>query len=477
MTSAAQTFCPVASRKYVLVAAVIGSAMGFIDGTVVSIAIPAIRADLSASLGQMQWVNNAYMLTLSALILLGGAAGDRYGVVRLFGLGILLFVAASVACALAPNAEFLIAARGLQGIGAAAMVPGSLALISKAYPQAERGAAIGIWAAASAVTTALGPAVGGAVLSLDIPGIWRAIFAINLPIGAIAFALLWWRIPRDAPDTSEAPDYLGGLLATLGLGALAWAMTGRGGDGDGPALEHLLWFGSIGLMLTAAFLWVETRARRPMMPLRLFALPGFAAANALTFALYFALSAVLFFLPMTLVTGWGISEFQTILAFAPLSIFIGLLSSRFGRLADRIGPKPLIALGSLLAGLAFAGLALTVAAQDFWGQLLPLSALMGLGMALVVAPLSAAVMGAVAYHDTGAASGINNAMSRISGLFAVASMGGVAAYGYGQAGGMGSFGEFTQNAAAMNAGFALVAWWAAGLSLLSALIALVFLRR
>jgi EmrB/QacA subfamily drug resistance transporter len=461
----------------VLVAAVIGSAMGFIDGTVVSIAIPAIRVDLEASLGQMQWVNNAYMLTLSALILLGGAAGDRYGVVRLFGLGIVFFVGSSVACALAPSAEFLIFVRGLQGIGAAAMVPGSLAMISKAYPPEERGAAIGIWAAASAVTTALGPAVGGVILSLDIEGIWRVIFAINLPIGAIACALLWWRIPSDAPDTSDAPDYLGGLLATLGLGALAWAMTGQGGEGSAPGVGHLTLYGSLGLVLLAIFLWVERKATRPMMPLRLFTLPGFAAANALTFALYFALGAVLFFLPMTLVTGWGVSEFQTIIAFAPLSVFIGLLSSRFGRLADEIGPKPLIALGSALAGLAFMGLALTMHAQQFWLYLLPLSALMGFGMALVVAPLSAAVMGAVPEKDTGAASGINNAMSRVSGLFAVASMGSVAAFGYAQAGGEGSFGEFAQNAAAMNAGFALVAWWAAGLSFVSALIALVFLRR
>ncbi|TIW32040.1 MAG: MFS transporter, partial [Mesorhizobium sp.] len=215
------TFCPRTRRRYVLIAAILASALGFIDGSVLAIAMPALRENLGASLAEAQWISNAYALTLSALILAGGAAGDRFGLRRAFVTGIALFIATSLACALAPNAGVLIAFRAIQGVGAAIMVPGSLAIIAKAYPKKERGRAIGIWAAASALTTALGPVLGGLVLSTFGNGIWRAIFAINLPLGLISIYLLLAKVPADEPTEERSLDLGGAGLATLAFGLLA----------------------------------------------------------------------------------------------------------------------------------------------------------------------------------------------------------------------------------------------------------------
>src|SRR5688500_9564096 len=219
------TFCPHSRRRFVLIAAILASALGFIDGSVVSIAIPAIRADLGATLADAQWISNAYALTLSALILAGGAAGDNFGLRRTFVAGIVLFVVASLACAAAPGAASLIVARAVQGIGAAIMVPGSLAIIAKAYPKKERGRAIGIWAASSALTTALGPVIGGVLLSSFDDSVWRWIFAVNLPLGGLAIYFLAAKVPADAPGATRALDLGGAALATASLGALAYGFT------------------------------------------------------------------------------------------------------------------------------------------------------------------------------------------------------------------------------------------------------------
>ncbi|MEL6583615.1 MAG: MFS transporter [Pseudomonadota bacterium] len=461
MSEAAATFCPVERRRFVLIAAILASAMGFIDGSVVSVAIPDIRANLSASLTEVQWINNAYMLTLSAFILVGGAAGDRFGTVRVFQFGVALFVVASVLCALAPTTETLIAARALKGFGAAIMVPGSLAIISKSYPPAERGAAIGTWASASAITTALGPVLGGTLLSFGDESAWRLIFAINLPIGALVLWMLIFKVPNDSPHSDAPPDFAGAAMITLSLGLLAWALSG------GP-----LWAAPLGLIALVVFLAVEGRQTHPMMPLALWRTPGFAAANALTFFLYFALSSALFFLPMTLVTGWGLTELETVIAFLPLTIFIGLLSPRMGALADRLGPRPLLTLGTFTVAVAYAAMATGLPFQNFWLGIVGALSLAAFGMAMVVAPLSAAVMGSVGEDDSGAASGINNAMSRVAGLLAVAAMGPVAAWAAG-----GDFGGDTATAANMNAGLAAVLYVAAALSLLSSVIAWFGLRR
>ncbi|MFP4304295.1 MFS transporter [Rhodosalinus sp.] len=452
-----------------LTAAILASALGFIDNSVVAIALPAIRDSLGASLSQAQWINNAYMLPLSALILAGGAAGDRFGLVRVFGVGIAVFLLGSAATALAPTPETMIAARALKGLGAAAMVPGSLALVARAYPRAERGRAIGLWAAASALTTAGGPVIGGLILSAGADWTWRLVFALNLPLGALA---LWMLATRSQPDPGrpDAPvDWAGAALATGGLFTLAWGLTR---PGQWP-------LAAAGLVILGVFVFWQARAPAPMMPLALFRSRAFSAANGLTFALYFALSTMLFYMPMALIGGWGVSEAAAAAAFAPLALLVGTLSGLAGRIADRIGPAPPIVAGALTAAAGYAALALTAPEANYWGRALPALGVVGLGMAMLVAPLSAAVMGAVEDAQAGAASGINNAVTRMAGLIAVAAMGGVAAAAYGAAGGPASFGETSAAAGhldATNAALATLAWTGCTLALGAAIIAWLGLR-
>lgn len=430
------SFCPQRSRRYVLFAAILASALGFIDGSVLAIAMPVLRANLGASLVEAQWISNAYALTLSALILAGGAAGDRFGLRRAFVAGIAMFVIASIACALAPNAPMLILFRAIQGIGAAVMVPGSLAIIAKAYPKNERGRAIGIWAAASALTTALGPVIGGLVLSSFGSGIWRAIFAINLPLGALAIWLLLAKVPADAPSQHRGLDLGGAALATLAFGAMAYGLTAMSASGGEAGMVNLAAF-VLGLAALAAFLVWERRQREPMVDLGLFRIAAFTGANVATFFLYFALSAVLFYLPMLLIAGWGLSTAEAGFIFLPLSAAIALLSGPVGKWSDRTGPRLPIACGSFVVGIAFSGLAVLAGSgfKGFWTGVFPLMVVMGLGMALVVSPLSTAIMTAVEDKDTGAASGINNAIARLAGLMAVAALGAVASLVYAASGG------------------------------------------
>ena len=477
------TFCPQPQRRFVLVAAILASALGFIDGSVVSIAIPAIRSDIGATFTDAQWISNAYAVTLSALILAGGAAGDNFGLRRTFVVGIGIFIAASLGCALAPGPGSLIAARAVQGVGAAIMVPGSLAIIAKAYPRKERGRAIGIWAASSALTTALGPVIGGLVLSTFGDGVWRLIFAINLPLGAVAVYLLLFRVPADKPAERRNLDLGGAAIATAGLGALAYGLTALSGEAGSTALP--LAFAGVGVLVFAGFLYWERRQREPMVDLSLFRSAAFSGANAATFFLYFALSGILFYLPMLLIAAWGLGEAEAGLIFVPLSLAMAVMSGAMGKLSDRIGPRLPIAGGSIVVAVSFAALAIAVGSgfRDFWLAVFPAMTLMGVGMSLVVSPLSTAVMTSVADEDTGAASGINNAVSRIAGLIAVAAMGGVAAFRYasvlGETAGVPGFGEPASlppdldavRLAASDAAFAAVAWTTAALSMLSAAIA------
>ncbi|MDR3473235.1 MAG: MFS transporter [Devosia sp.] len=486
------TFCPPDRRIYVLVATILASAMGFIDGSVVSIAIPAIRADLGATLADAQWVSNGYMLFMASLMLIGGAAGDRFGLRRVFSFGIGLFVLASLLCALSPNPPFLIVCRAVQGFGAAFMVPGSLALIAKAYPREARGRAIGIWATAASLTTILGPVVGGALLSALGNWGWRLVFAINLPFGVLALALLWLRVPGDPAADGRRLDWFGGLLVTVALLLIALGLTGEGSDSAVPTTSHLLAYGGVGLLLVIAFLVWEARATAPMLPLRLFRNRGFSGANALTFSLYFSLSAISFYQPMTLIAGWGVTPALVSLSLLPVGICLTLLSPVSGGLADRYGTARLIAGGASLVALAFAGLALTAPLRSLWFGVVPLMTVMGIGMGFVVTPLSTAVMTSVADSDTGTASGVNNAVARVAGLFAVAVMGGVAALVFGhalagaEAAGL-SFGRPPEagqltpaveqlRLAATNAAFSAIAWTTAALSALSAVIAWVTLE-
>ncbi len=478
------TFCPAPGRIYVLVAAILASSMGFIDGSVLSIATPAMRANLGATLSDAQWISNAYLLFLASLLLIGGAAGDRFGLRNVFAIGIGLFVLASMACAFAPTPGFLILARAIQGAGAALMVPGSLAIIAKAYPREERGRAIGIWASAASLTTILGPVIGGFVLTLFGDWSWRLIFAINLPLGAIALALLLLKVPADPPDAGRRLDLVGGGLAAVGLFLISLGFTGTG-EGA-PPLSHMLLYCGAGLLVLAGFLAWEARARAPMLPLRHFRNRAFAGAQGLTFALYFALTAVTFFLPMAMIGGWGASAAEVSLSFPPFGVALTVLSPWAGQMSDRVGPGPMIAAGSCIVALSFILLGVTAPLQSVWFGVLPLIVLMGIGMSLVVSPLSTAVMTSVADRDTGLASGVNNAVARVAGLLAIALMGGLAAAVFER--GLGSlaelplfFGLAPESAldgdvealrrAASNTAFAAIAYVNACLALLSAAIA------
>lgn len=422
-------FCPPEGRRFVLIAAILASSMGFIDGSVVSLAMPAIRTDLGASLVDAQWIGNGYMLFLSALVLLGGAAGDVFGVRNIFASGIAIFMAMSAACALAPDSSWLIALRGAQGVGAAMMVPGSLAIIAKSYPATERGRAIGIWAASSSLTTAMGPFLGGIVLSFGADWAWRLIFAINVPIGLVALAMLFSRVPRDRPRDTRRLDLPGAALATAGLGLVAWGLTAMGLPQQGRLAPPTVWIG-LGIALFAGFVWWEANAKEPMVKLALFRSRAFSGANLYTLILFLAFSGILFFLPMTVVSAWGVPEWQASLLFLPMSLSIGTLSGISGRLADRIGPRLLLTAGATLVGVAFAGLAATMPLRLMWQATLPCIVCLGLGMATLVSPLSSAVMLAAPDEDSGLASGINNAVARAGGLVAVAALGALAGIVY-----------------------------------------------
>jgi EmrB/QacA subfamily drug resistance transporter len=421
----ARTFCPPQGRRFVMLSAILASSMGFIDGSVVSLAMPVIRSDLGATLIDAQWISNSYMLFLSALVLLGGVAGDVFGVRNIFAGGIAIFMVTSLLCAISADAETLILMRAAQGIGAAFMVPGSLAIIAKAYPADIRGAAIGQWAAYSSLATAMGPFIGGVVLSFGEPWMWRLIFAINVPIGIVTLAMLLMRVPADRPSAKRRLDIPGAILATVSLGILAWGMTSFGVPSEGQLLSPGVWL-LIGALLFAGFVLWESHTRQPMVKLQLFRSRIFSGANVYTLLLFFAFTAALFFLPMTVITGWGVKEWQASLLFIPLSLFIALLSGYSGRLADRWGPRLPLTLGAAIMTVSYALLALTMPMMRLWEITFPVLLLNGLGMAIIVSPLSAAVMLAVSDDDTGLASGVNNAVARAAGLMAVAALGAVA---------------------------------------------------
>lgn len=379
-TSADVPFVPAGRRIYVLVAAILASAMGFIDGSVTSIAAPAIRATVGASLADVQWVSNAYLLMLSSLLLLGGAAADRFGLRNVFAIGVAVFVVASIGTALAPTPTLLIAARTVQGIGAAFMVPGSLAIIAKAYPKEERGGAIGIWAAASSLTTLAGPVVGGLVLTWLGDWSWRLIFGLNLLLGGAALVLLLVQVPADTPEQGRRLDVPGAVLATIALLLVSLAFIDADGGRFWPYLVG-------GLVVLAGFLFWEWRSKAPMLPLGLFADAAFSGAQALTFVLYFGLSAIGFYLPMTMIAGWGIEPAVVATAMLPLGIALTLLSSFAGKVTDRLGPGPVLTLGAVLVGLAFLALGLTVHLHSVWFAVLPIMALFGVGMSFVAGPV------------------------------------------------------------------------------------------
>ncbi len=411
---------PADRPNLVIATTILASSLAFIDGSVVNVGLPAIGTDFHADASQLQWVVNAYLLPLSALLLLGGAAGDRYGRRRLLIAGVALFGAASLACTLAPTLGWLLAARFIQGASAAMLMPNSLAILGQTFSGEAKGRAIGIWAATGAAAGAIGPVLGGWLIDI---GSWRLAFLINLPLAAAAVWLAAIYVPADRDDGSGKLDSAGALLATLGLGLTTWALTEGSAHGWSPFAVALMAAGCAALI---AFLRVEhQRGDKAMMPLVLFGSRGFVGLTLLTFLLYGALGGLFVLVPFVLITASGYSATQAGAALLPLPLVIAVASPLAGAFAAKTGPRWPLVIGPLVVAIGFL-LAIRIgAAQSYWRDVLPAMVVIALGMAGAVAPLTTAVLMSVDEHHVGAASGLNSAVARTGGLVTTALIGAV----------------------------------------------------
>jgi EmrB/QacA subfamily drug resistance transporter len=404
-----------AKGRWVVAAAVLGSGVAFLDGTVVNAALPAIARDLNADLGDLQWVLTGYLLTLGSLLVLGGSLGDRFGRRRIFQIGLISFALTSLLCAIAPDTGSLIAARCLQGVAAALLVPNSLAIVSASFATDDRARAIGAWSGLGGIATAIGPFLGGYLIDSVS---WRWVFVINLPIAAGAAWIAQVHVPESRDDHAAARlDVTGSALLTIGLAGLVYALIE--GPGNGWKLLPVA-LGVVGVLALAAFLVVESRKQNPMIPLGIFRSQQFSGANAVTFAVYAAFATVTFLLVVHLQTDLGYSALEAGAALLPITACMLLLSARAGMLAQRIGPRVPMTVGPLVVAVGMVLLGRVDPGTTYWDTVFPALIVLGLGVSLTVAPLTATVLGAVEDAHAGIASAINNAVARIAGLLAVA---------------------------------------------------------
>ena len=450
-----------ARGRWVLLATVLGSAMASIDATVVGIALPAIGRDFHAGLADLQWVVTAYTLTLAGLLLLAGALGDRYGRRRVFLIGVGWFAIASGLCGIAPNAPVLIAARALQGVGAALLTPGSLAILQASFRPEDRGRAIGAWSGLSGVGTAIGPFLGGWLIQAVS---WRLIFAINLPLAVLVVVVARRHVPesRDTSLTGRV-DLVGGVLVTVGLIGLTYGLIEGAGGWTRPApLAALI----VGVVLLAAFIAYERRETAPLLNLKLFASTQFTSANAVTFVVYAAVGGALFLLPIQLQQVSGYTALEAGISLLPVTVIMLLLSARSGALAARIGPRLQMTFGPVLIAVGLALFGRIGASGNYVTEVLPAVVVFGFGVAAIVAPLTTTVLAAVPAEHAGMASAVNNDVARAASLIAVAVLPAAA----------GLTGSSYLHPAQFSAGFHTASYISAGLCVLGGMLAAVTIR-